>query len=188
MKKKPKIPLPVTYNPYKHHFSFLMECISYWQKMDWQEVDKDLKLIGNNMLDLYLGNLSVENVCQQSIRFFLNNELLDKERYLNWLVPAGYRKIELADQSLWIIKKGDYASRYIHIHPAKNSLHTIRVRAATLKTVLALRIKDEKLRKDINRNLEAVNRIRMEYLELSPVKKLEPGKGIVRLWHLFNLP
>lgn len=187
MGKKPKIPEPITYNPYKHHFTLLMEQIPCWQKLDWREVNKDLKLIGKNMLDLYLGELSVEQVCQQCVRYFSANKIVEEEQFKNWLHPAAYRKIELADQSLWIIKKGDDANRYIHIHPAKNSVNSIRVRATTLKTVLALMVKDEKLLKDINGNLAAVNKIRTDYLELSPVKTLERGKGIARLWDMFKM-
>ena len=182
----PKIPVPVTFNPHKHHFGFLKEQIDLWQKQEWETVEKELLLIGGNLLDLYLGELSVENVCEQCIRFFRENKLLSMEQFLDWLHPAEYRKIELADNSLWVIKKGDNTQRYIHIHPAKNSPHSIRVRATTLKTVLALNVKDEKLLKDFSSNLAAVNETRTRYLGLSPVKKLEREKGIARLWSIFN--
>jgi hypothetical protein len=80
----------------------------------------------------------------------------------------------------------DYA-RFLHIHPAKYSPFTIRVRGTTLKTVVALKVLTGKNMQN-QLKLQLVNEVRSEKLGLSPVKVLEKGKGISRIWSLFNLP
>ena len=77
--------------------------------------------------------------------------------------------------------------RYVHIHPAKYSRHTIRVKANTLKTVLALKYASIKLMDKPNYNLQEVNRIRVELLGFSPIKSIRKGDSeILRLWELFQ--
>ena len=83
-------------------------------------------------------------------------------------------------------KKGNLAERYIHIHPAKYSKHTIRVRATTLKTVLTLCVNKIPIRDDASQNLQTVNKQRSLFLQLSPIKSLnEKDSGILKLWQLF---
>ena len=182
-----EIPLPLTYNPYKHHFGFLLKAIEKWGEMPWEEVEPALLCIGSNLIDFYLGELSVEEVSKQTIDFFANRKITERAEFLRWLNPPHWKKIELSDGSEWLIKQGNDMQRYIHIHPAKLSLHTIRVRAVTLKTVLALEIKQVKLNAVTRENLESVNQIRKEYLNLSPIKSLRKNEsGILRLWKLFR--
>lgn len=183
-----KIPVPVTFNPHKHHFRFLMEQINYWKKLDWQIVEEEMRVIGTNLHDLYLGKLSVEEICEESIHFFNKEKISGPEEFKKWLNPLNYRKIELSDNSVWVVKEGVNNVRYIHIHPAKNSPYSIRVRGATLKTVLALKTKEKMLASNNLTDLKKVNHIRKEFLQLSPVKSLDRGKGISRLWRYFNSP
>ena len=181
-----EIPLPITFNPHKHHLGFLMERIHQWKKEEWEMVEEELRTIGTNLLDLYLGSLSVSSVCKACLLFFANHNITNADQFHDWLSTAKYKKITLPDTSRWVIKKGTDTRRYIHIHPAKNSVHTIRVRATTLKTVVALKIFEKSRGKNASTNLHTVNQIRKEYLNLSPVKSLTHGKGIARLWDLFD--
>jgi len=184
----PKIPVPVTFNPHKHHFRFLLKKIDLWRKTDWSFVEKELLLIGSNLIDLYLGGLAVEQVCKECIDYFWKKEISDSAEFKKWLAPKEFRKIELSDKSLWVIKKGVDKERFIHIHPAKNSPLSIRVKGTTLKTVLALLINGEKPTGDLQSNLKKVNQIRTGYLKLSPIKSLEREKGILRVWNYFSSP
>jgi len=180
-----KIPVPVTFNTHKHHFGFLLCKIENLKNIDWNQAEPEFFGIGENLLDFYTGDLTVENICADCILFFKNKNISDKIAFTKWLYPLEYRKIKLSDSSEWIIKEGKNPNRYIHIHPAKQSKHTIRIRAATLKTVLAVMIKSGNISKQMNNNLLTVNKIRTEYLHLSPVKSLQRGKGILQLWELF---
>lgn len=181
-----KIPVPVTFNTYKHHFRFLLQRIGIWENVEWNQVEEELFGIGENLLDFYTGDLTVESICNECILFFKTSNITDKITFINWLHPLEYRKIVLSDSSEWIIKEGKDPERFIHIHPAKQSAHTIRVRAATLKTVLVLMITTGTISQQMNENLQTVNHIRTAYLQLSPIKSLQCGKGILNLWELFT--
>jgi hypothetical protein len=183
-----RIPVPVTFNPHKHHFGFLMHQIDCWRKTDWAKVEKELQLIGGNLLDLYTGNLTVEKICMECINSFRNKNITTPDKLHEWLAPREFSKTELSDHSVWVIKEGIDRERFLHIHPAKNSPFSIRVRATTLKTVLALKIQRVEFSGNSQSNLSHVNQIRTKYLDLSPIKSLERGKGILRIWNFFNSP
>ena len=177
--------IPVTFNTYKHHFLFLTEKIENWKNAEWDQTSNELLSIGENLADLYTGNLSVDNIFGESYAFFNNKNISNNNDFLKWLAPLEYRKIILSDSSEWIIKKGNDEKKYIHIHPGKKSPHTIRVRASTLKTVLTLMIITDNMPEQLNECLLTVNHIRTQYLRFSPVKSLHRGKGIYQLWELF---
>lgn len=182
-----EIPLPVTYNPYKHHFRFLLAAVKEWRMNPWQKAETDFLSIGSNLIDFYLGTLSVEEVVDETIEIFKALGIDNRTGFMQWLDPPRWKKIILSDGSEWLIKAGNDAERYIHIHPAKYSPHTIRVRAVTLKTVLALEIERIKMQETAQQNLEPVNRIRYQILGLSPVKSLRKSEsGILRLWNIFQ--
>lgn len=182
-----EIPAPITFNPQKHHFAFLKKQLHQWRKMDWQDIQPEFLSIGSNLLDFYYGKLSVEKICEECLDFLQKNQRTEKDRFFNWLGDLEYRKIELSDHSFWVVKKGVDSLRFVHIHPAKLSPHTLRVRATTLKTVLALQIQRIPIQKEMKKNLEMVNKIRVKYLQLSPIKSLQPDRGILRFWKIFEI-
>lgn len=178
------IPSPVTFNPYKHHLKFLQDQVKEWRKISWDKAEGDLRCIGNNLIDLYCGNLSVDIICRECIACARKQDIHTAEKLAAWIHPLKYRKITLSDTSVWVLKTGNEADRFLHVHPAKYSPHTIRIRAGTLKTVLAVKITTGIGASGLT--LQAVNRIRTEKLGLSPVKMLEKGKGIARMWSCFH--
>ncbi|HKI87759.1 MAG TPA: hypothetical protein VKA38_01945 [Draconibacterium sp.] len=181
-----EIPVPITFNPQKHHFAFLKKQLQKWRKMNWEEIRPELLNVGSNLLDFYFGKLPVERICAECIDFLQKNNLTEKDDFFAWSGLLEYRKIELSDHSFWVVKKGLDPIRFVHIHPAKQSPHTLRVRATTLKTVLALQIHSVPIQKEMKKNLEQVNKIRVKYLQLSPIKSLQTDRGILRFWNIFN--
>lgn len=181
-----KIPVPITFNPYKHHLKFLKEEINGWKNISWERVENKIVCIGGNLLDFYLGQLSVEEICRECLIYFQNEKVADKEDLLHWLKPAKHKKIQFSDKSLWLIKEGIDPERFIHIHPAKYSPHSIRVRATTLKTVIALQVRSFSIEPELKEKLQFVNQVRTKFLKLSPIKSLQPEKGILHLWKLFD--
>ena len=182
-----EIPLPITFNPQKHHFAFLKKQLQQWREMDWQEIQPEFLSMGSNLLDFYYGKLSVEKICRECLAFLQKNQLTEKDIFFNWLGDLEYRKMELSDHSLWVVRKGVDPLRFVHIHPAKLSPHTLRVRATTLKTVLALQIQNISIQKEMKKNLVVVNETRTKYLQLSPVKSLQPDRGILHFWKIFEI-
>ena len=181
-----KIREPIMFNPQKHHLNFIKKQVAAWKIMNWEEVMDDLNRIGNNLLDLYYGPLSVKELITELHNWLIANGKLEKKAFLQWLGKYEYKKIRCSDGSDWLIKKGNKPGRFIHIHPAKNSVFTIRVRATTLKTVIMLTIQNTRFQPDLYENLKQVNNLRIKYLGLSPVKSLQTDKGIMRLWNFFN--
>ena len=182
-----EIPVPIMFSPYKHHFRFLLSELKTWQSMSQEEVRESLLKIGNNLIDFYTGSLPVEAIIAETLQYFTERKLLPESDFLEWLNPPHWKKIILSDDSEWLIKQGENAERYLHIHPAKYSKHSIRVRASTLKTVLALEISATRMSSVQAKNLEAVNTARKELFGLSPIKALHGDEsGIMRLWHLFQ--
>lgn len=178
-----EIPFPITFNTYKHHLLFLYEQHKQWKNMEWKQIEKETQAIGDNLLDLYIGNLDVNNICTECLEFLNEKRIIQRKNFSNWLIPEDYRKIILSDTSEWIIKQGNDISRYIHIHPAKKSPYTFRVRANTLKTLLAILYFDNS---ELNKiDLQFVNYIRTRYLNISPIKSLQKDKGILRFYSLF---
>lgn len=182
-----KIPVPITFNPYKHHFGFLREEIVRLNQFDQQTTNQILCKIGNNLFDFYIGQLSIEQICFETIDFFEQKEITNLVAFKNWLIPNKWKKIVFSDYSEWLIKQGNIRNRYIHIHPAKHSVHTIRIRANTLKTVLALKLNSIPLSSVQLENLRSVNKVRQEWLNLSPIKSIH-NSSIFRLWLLFQFP
>ncbi len=181
--RHPEIIPPLAFNPYKHHMGFLREKIIEWQGKNRDSVFPEIQLIGNNITDLYYGHLSVEDICNQFLKIIQLQKLHSAELLSHWLKDSGYRKTSLSDTSLWIIRQGENPFRYLHIHPAKYSPNTIRVKAPALKTVLALQVLKAELKTP---EVKEINRIRIEKLNLSPIKTLVKEKGLAKLIHYFN--
>ena len=182
-----EIPLPIAFNPYKHHFHFLLNEIDEWKTMDWDFGHKQIIGIGNNLIDFYLGYLMIEQITRETLTILESMQIRSEKQYNAWLGYSKWRKISLSDQSEWILKEGGLSERYIHIHPAKYSIHTIRVKVNTLKTVLALVSRSSLIQSPPREDLFTVNKIRTEMLNLCPLKSLQKNaSGILRLWELFS--
>ncbi|MCK3685085.1 hypothetical protein [Maribellus sp. YY47] len=180
-----EIPEPITFNPYKHHFRFLLGEIRNWNTPE--TIKEKLLPIGNNLTDFYLGKLDITEICSECKEFFTSQNRISFESFSQWMGGSEWKKIRLSDGSDWLIKMGEQENRYIHLHPAKFSKHSIRVQATTLKTVLALVATQTPLSVSPGINLSAVNQRRAEILDLSPIKALHPAdSGILRLWNIFE--
>lgn len=184
---KQEIPVPIMFSPVKHHLYFLQEEIQRWKNESWEQVSEELLPIGLNLIDFYIGSLTVDQICDEILGYFRQNKLLERKAFENWLQALNWKKLRLSDDSEWLIKPGKNEERYIHVHPAKQSKHSIRVRATTLKTVLALQVQELNPEKVAKSDLENVNSVRKNLLDLSPIKSLHSSNsGIMRLWLLFN--
>ncbi|NNG28059.1 MAG: hypothetical protein HKM87_11065 [Ignavibacteriaceae bacterium] len=109
------------------------------------------------------------------------------ELYKKWLYMGGdeYKLITLPDKSTWALRMGNKKENYIHIHPGRYSLHTIRVRALTLKTAICV-MAYINIYKISSPNLELINNVRNEFLNAAPVKSLSLTSGLLRLLKVFS--
>jgi hypothetical protein len=93
--------------------------------------------------------------------------------------------MRISDKSIWTLRLGNEKKRYIHIHPGRYSPLTIRVKAVTLKTTIAVRVLVEEIDSELP-NLKSINEVRTSFLKLPPLKSLSLSSGIGKFLNIFN--
>lgn len=178
------MPLPVRFNPFKHHRNYILSILDSAAP---EEVIDLLDSVCNNYIDIYMGMLTPEFIVNGVVDILKSNQVFHFEDFCSWIASKnGYQQIKLEDHSEWIIRKGDIAERYIHIHPTRTGPLTARFKGSTLKTIYML--KTSFAGDDETVLVDNVNRIRRQ-IGLSPVKKLDKNKGILKCYEsFFNCP
>ena len=80
-----EIPPPIIFNPYKHHFRFLLSEIEEWKAKGWVFAYEQILKVGNNLIDFYLGNLSVEQMADEASNALSEFGINTKLQYDIWL-------------------------------------------------------------------------------------------------------
>lgn len=166
MVKETDIPIPVRFNPLKHHRNYILGVL---ESTTPEVMISLLDLVCNNYIDIYTGSMTPEAIGHAVIDILKSNRVFQADDFSRWVDSKnGYRQIKLADRSGWIVRKSNEAERYIHIHPARTSPFTIRFKGSTLKTAYQLKTSRTNLQETLS--LEKVNRARVQ-VGLSPRKK-----------------
>lgn len=174
------IPLPVRFNPFKHHRRYILELL---QSASFEMITDLLDPVCNNYIDLYTGSLTCEEITREVIEILKSKELLAAEQFTHWVESNnGYRKLILSDQSEWVVRLGNENNRFVHLHPSRTGPYVIRFKGSTLKTIYLLKMQTPPSEKVPA--LEIVNKVRLK-VGLSPVKKLDTGKGILACYEKF---
>ena len=180
---------PVLFNAIKHHRAFQINFVSASRHglLSAARQNDQLLKVGNSMIDLYCGGLSVAQICSEIAGQLKSMTCYERRDYLQFLNTSRkrFKLLELSDGSSWTLLIGREPQRYIHIHPSRASLHTVRVRALALKTALLLLINYEMAGCE-NNLIGLVNEIRGKYLRESPIKNESYAKGLKRALNLFN--
>lgn len=174
------IPIPIRFNPLKHHRNFMLKRLA---GLSAEEISGLLEPVCNNYNDVYTGALSPTDIAKRIIGILTADNVLGRENFTRWLNGnEAYRKLLLDDGSEWIVRLGNEDERYIHLHPSRSGRHSIRFKGSSLKTVFLIKA----LQQDSNAplSLEIVNRARM-LIGLSPIKKLDRNKGILACFEKF---
>jgi hypothetical protein len=170
---------PVKFNCWKHHREFIREQLSFrHENFSKTELIKILQRIGESQMDLYLGNLSQEQISSYIIKGLKKIDAFKIRNYYKWIVNSGenFREISLPDKSIWILRKGNERKRYIHIHPGRYSPLSIRVKSLTLKSAIAV-ILTFGFERIADLFLNDVNFVRKERLNQPPLKFISPHAG-----------
>ena len=179
---------PFLFNELKHHFYAQLQFIrqARAKKLSPQQISDDMLKIGNSMIDLYFGTLSVADICLEIGDLLKSENHYKKECYHKYLnsVTKKYRKIQISDRSSWTLLVGREEGRYIHIHPSRASIYTIRVRAIAVKTALMIMIfyDIDKVKGEL---VKIVNDIRTNYLGESPIKNESYTIGLKRILNIY---
>lgn len=179
---------PVLLNCWKHHAGFIRSKIKQYRMSPDTHLDTlpgEILLIGESLMDLYLGQLTPKQISDSIIEFSRQNKIFNIEDFKEWLKEerTDYRIIQLGDRSKWTLRLGREEDRYIHIHPSRYSPHTLRIRSTSLKSAILYRV----LAKHYSGNqLARVNAVRKEYLDLPPLKSLKSGSALQSLIKLLG--
>jgi hypothetical protein len=180
MSEEIQIPVPIFFNPYKHHRNFILELL---ETSSLPEIKNLLVSVCDNYIDIYTGNYTPKMICNEMLDRLGKDLSSDKGKFETWLAENnGFRVVKLGDESEWIVRKGSDDARFIHLHPAKTGQHTIRFKGSSLKTIYQFKMEFPDKKSPFE--LDLVNKARKKS-NLPPIKKLEPGKGILRCWELF---
>lgn len=180
MNREGNIPVPVRFNPMKHHRNFMLDMLA---SASPENIIRSLDAVCNNYNDIYTGEMSPEAIGKEIIRRLKDEKVFQKEDFSRWLNHHnGYRKLQLSDSSEWIVRLGNEDERYIHLHPSREGKHTTRFKGSSLKTVFLLKALLKESAGPLS--LGKVNQARMQ-IGLSPIKKLERNRGILNCFEKF---
>lgn len=175
-----EIPIPILFNAFKHHRNYLMD---FLREAPQEEIIERLDPICNNYIDIYTGTQTPATIARFVIYTLKSMHVFELNAFNRWVkMKKGYRQIQLNDQSEWVIRQSHETERYIHIHPARTGPLVVRFKGSTLKTAYLLKNNSDK--NPTMLTLKTVNETRMQ-IGLSPIKKLEQGKGILKCYENF---
>jgi len=178
----PALNEPLLFHPLKHHLPYIRQFIQGSNFVAAHTLAADLQTIGSSQLDLYLGRLTLQELSQEVLLQLQEQNLLAPEAFRQQLQQnkSGYSLLTLSDASTWVLRWGNIKGRYVHLHPARYAINSMRVKANTLKTAIAVAVV-AKNHDAATISLPLVNQARQELLRLSPLKTLTAGDGLLKL-------
>ncbi len=185
-----KIQPPVRFNCWKHHAGYIRQRIKEANSIDdFNSILKEMLSIGNSQMDLYTGDLSPAEI-DNFIRTLIDERNINSyQSYFKWIHNEGkdYRIISLKDNSKWTLRVGNEDERYVHIHPGRYSVNSIRVKAAALKTAAAALLW-KKLNNLTELDLSVINYVRKNFISAPPVKAIpqKENKGLMMIVFLLD--
>jgi hypothetical protein len=183
------IPEPVLFNPLKHHLGYIREFVlaktEGVNSNDQKLLVRELKHLGTSVMDVYTGSLPVTAICRETMFFLREKGMISKELFGNWTGKkmTDFKIISLSDGSQWTLKYNDSSQRFVHIFPARGSMHSFRVKSNTLKSALLYHIL---VGKDFITG-DDLNRVR-PLLGLSPIKDPTDTEAITEMIEILRNP
>ncbi len=173
---------PFLLNPLKHHLGFIKEFINL--RIDSESNDdiknliKELKHLGTSVMDIYTGLLSEFIICKEVEDFLVNKKIQQRELFSQWAGKntTDFKIISLSDGSQWTLKLHSNPQRFVHLFPARNSQHTFRIKANTLKSAILYCIM---IGKDFI-TVDDINKVR-PLIGLSPIKDTVDTEAILEM-------
>ena len=177
-----EVPAPVLFNSWKHHAGAIrqrLQAIVHEGPEALLDLPRQLQVIGTELMDLYIGALTPVQIADKAIAALQANDTLALDRYKAFLTAGGgYGVLTFpGDDARWVLRLGDETGRYIHVHPARWSPQTRRVRANVLKTATMVQAHVAVHGGDPY-DVARINAVRKEFLGLSPMQKLSGDDGL----------
>lgn len=162
-------------NGWKHHNAFILDQVTRWVQKPEQLFPlfvAKLKMLGESQFDTYTGDLSPEAIANDVSNILDGFKVYERDAYLQWIErsPQLFWQVTISDGSEWTLRQGDESEEYyIHIHPSRHSKYCYRLKANQLRTALSTLVMAN-MRKE-KPCMPLLNKVRQEYLGLSPVSK-----------------
>lgn len=164
----------ILFNGLKHHIQTVQQFIEV-ATADLLPIN--LLKIGGSQMDFYKGELTENQIFEEIIELLRGARVETQHDFMTWVaVENGFQTLTLSDNSTWVLRLSDKPQQFMHVHPARYSPQTVRVKAGTLKTCIALAVLDRE-----NRHVDDLtffNQIRVQFLGLSPVKQVAQMKAL----------
>ena len=129
----------------------------------------------NGVIDVYIGEFSVERIKSEITEFLGGKGLLEMEAYKAYLEREGqikrrghYTSFELSDKTSMTMRLIESEVGFVHVHPGRYSPNTFRIKANTLKTAILARFLSLVRKKPMA--LDIINEARI-IIGLSPVNE-----------------
>ena len=172
----------ILYHRFKHHLPY----IKHWLKANSGNLSHDniltIKTLGASQLDMYCGNLGVEDVLQQVAAYLHGAGIHTTAGYKQW-VGDGFKLYKLSDDSVFTLRFINN-DKPIHLHPARYAPHTVRIKANALKTVICFML----MREDANSlSITTLNNVRQQYLQLPPISVTAGIEELEKVYKLLGL-
>ena len=93
------VPAPILFNPLKHHLAFIREFITEKIESGDQLTVKELKHVGGSVMDVYSGNITPWEICEEILCFLKIKKLSKKALFRRWAgtEPREFKTIFLSD-------------------------------------------------------------------------------------------
>ena len=134
---------PVMFNTYKHHAGSLrarLRTLAIDDRAGFADAVRAADVLGTRLMDLYTGNLTPRDLSVWVRDDLAATGRLDPEAFRAWIVGSEEYAVltHPDDGSRWVLRTGDEAKRFVHLHPARWSPSSMRVKATVLKTAYAV--------------------------------------------------
>ena len=129
---------PVMFNTYKHHAGSLrarLDSLTPGDVAGFADALRAADVLGTRLMDLYTGSATPRELSEWACETLAETGRLDPEAFRAWIaVGEGYAVLAHPDGSRWVLRAGDDENRHVHLHPARWSPSSVRVKATVLKT------------------------------------------------------
>jgi hypothetical protein len=178
IKNKKNMEYPFIFNRFKHHLPTVRATL---RDEPQAQIEIYLKQIGDSVMDLYTGALSVETLFEEIAQQLIILNIYESTLYESFLKSNdNYYKVIVSDGSEWVLLMGNNLKHFVHIHPARYSAQSVRVKATSWKTAIAAKV----FRNSTTEiDLGYLNQIRKQ-LNLSPLKNMVSASALMRLLEL----
>jgi hypothetical protein len=175
-------------NPLKHHLGFICRELKALPGASTESkchLFELVKTINANFVDVYTGKYSPAEI-QELIALELNRKYIgDIKQFQQWLGPKSYQMVSLGDRSVWVLRKSEYKTAFVHIHPSRKPPMAVRIHGNALRTVAGLLILYPEYLQKVP-GLERINAFRKEFLGLSPVKGHGNLQRVMKVWNMIR--